>query len=601
MSDTPVATPSEGFAALGLRPELLSALSALGYEEPTPVQRAAIPALMEGRDVLGQAATGTGKTAAFALPLLHRLEPGAAGPFETSALVVCPTRELAVQVAEAVHSYGKQMGVTVLPVYGGQDMSAQLRRLRKGVDVVIATPGRALDHVRRRTLKLEKVRTVVLDEADEMLDLGFAEDLDALMSALPEERQVALFSATLAPRIAALAETHLRTPARVKIAPRATEASSLPNIRQAAYVVPRGMKEVALGRILDLESPRSAILFCRTRLEVERLAELLAGRGYDVAGLHGGLSQEQRERVLRAFKSHKLELLVATDVAARGLDVEKLSHVINFDLPTSPEVYVHRIGRTGRAGQAGVALTLLEPREQRLLKNVERVTRQPIPLAQLPTLVDVRARKRELTRAAVEQVLAAPAQWEPFQSVVDALASQSELSAVAAAALCALHAELHPGEADEPELELPPPPPPAPAPARKALFGKATFGKATSRAATDRGDGAERPDRKGPGRPAPERARAQPEGGWDRLFVGLGGRAGLRVGDLVGAIANEAGLDRTEIGAIQLGDLFSFVEVAEGRGEEVIRALSSSTLRGRKVKVERDRGNRTHATRPTRR
>jgi ATP-dependent RNA helicase DeaD len=270
-------------------------------------------------------------------------------------------------------------------------------------------------------------------------------------------------------------------------------------------------------------------------------------------------------------------------VAARGLDVEKLSHVINFDLPTSPEVYVHRIGRTGRAGQAGVALTLLEPREQRLLKNVERVTRQPIPLAQLPTLVDVRARKREVTRAAVEQVLAAAAQWEPFQPVVDALASQAELAAVAAAALAALHAQLHPGEADEPELELPAVAAPAPTATRKG------------------------PERKAEGRKAPARApredapRARREGGWDRLFVGLGARAGLRVGDLVGAIANEAGLDRTEIGAIQLGDLFSFVEVAEGRGEDVIQALSSSTLRGRKVKVERDRGFRTQAGRSSRR
>jgi len=585
MASIPDTTP-EGFAALGLRPELLTALAALGYEEPTPVQRGAIPALMDGRDVLGQAATGTGKTAAFALPLLHRLEPGAAGPFETSALVVCPTRELAMQVAEAVHSYGKPMGVTVLPVYGGQDMSAQLRRLRKGVDVVIATPGRALDHVRRRTLKLENVKTVVLDEADEMLDLGFAEDLDALMSALPEQRQVALFSATLPPRIASLAETHLRNPARVKIAPRAAESSSLPNIRQAAYVVPRGMKEVALGRILDLESPRSAILFCRTRLEVERLAEVLAGRGYAVAGLHGGLSQEQRERVLRAFKSHKLELLVATDVAARGLDVEKLSHVINFDLPTSPEVYVHRIGRTGRAGHSGVALTLLEPREQRLLKNVERVTRQPIPLAQLPTLVDVRARKRELTRSAVEQVLSSPDQWEPFQPVVDALASQAELASVAAAALAALHAQLHPGEADEPELELPAVPVPPPAAARKGTDRKGEGRKAPARA---------------PREDSPRARREVREGGWDRLFVGLGARAGLRVGDLVGAIANEAGLDRTEIGAIQLGDLFSFVEVAEGRGEEVIRALSASTLRGRKVKIERDRGFQTQSGRPSRR
>ncbi|MEN9800708.1 MAG: hypothetical protein RL653_4405 [Pseudomonadota bacterium] len=567
---TPPPAQPEAFAALGLRDELLSSLAALGYEEPTPVQAAAIPPLLEGRDVLGQAATGTGKTAAFALPLLHRLTPGAAGPFEAQALVVCPTRELAVQVAEAVHSYGKSLGVTVLPIYGGADMQGQLRRLRRGVDVVIATPGRALDHVRRRTLKLERVQTVVLDEADEMLDLGFAEDLDALLSALPEQRQTALFSATLAPRIAALAEAHLDRPVRVNIAPKAAESRTLPNIRQAAYVVPRAMKEVALGRLLDLEAPRSAILFCRTRLEVDRLTELLAGRGYDVAGLHGGLSQEQRERVLRAFKTHKLELLVATDVAARGLDVEKLSHVINYDLPTSPEVYVHRIGRTGRAGHSGVALTLLEPKEQRLLKNVERTTRQPIPLGRLPTLVDVRARKRDLTRAAVEAQLGDADSLEPWRAAVDALSATADLADVAAAALAALHGQLHPGEAEEPEVELPSFEPPAPRPQRKE--------PARTEARPRRGEA---------------KTHRVPEGGWDRIFVGLGARAGLRVGDLVGAIANEAGLDRTEIGAVQVGDLFSFVEVAAGRGDDVIGALSASTLRGRKVKIEPDRGSRT--------
>jgi ATP-dependent RNA helicase DeaD len=575
MATSTTPTQPEAFAALGLRDELLTSLAALGYEEPTPVQAAAIPPLLEGRDVLGQAATGTGKTAAFALPLLHRLTPGAAGPFEARALVVCPTRELAVQVAEAVHSYGKSLGVTVLPIYGGADMQGQLRRLRRGVDVVIATPGRALDHVRRRTLKLEHVQTVVLDEADEMLDLGFAEDLDALLSALPEGRQTALFSATLAPRIAALAEAHLDRPVRVNIAPKAAESRTLPNIRQAAYVVPRAMKEVALGRLLDLEAPRSAILFCRTRLEVDRLTELLAGRGYDVAGLHGGLSQEQRERVLRAFKTHKLELLVATDVAARGLDVEKLSHVINYDLPTSPEVYVHRIGRTGRAGHSGVALTLLEPKEQRLLKNVERTTRQPIPLGRLPTLVDVRARKRDLTRAAVEAQLGDADSLEPWRGAVDALSATADLADVAAAALAALHGQLHPGDAEEPEVELPTFEPPAPRTERKESHRKEP---ARGEAKPRRGE---------------TKTHREPEGGWDRIFIGLGARAGLRVGDLVGAIANEADLERTEIGAVQLGDLFSFVEVAAGRGDDVIRALTASTLRGRKVKVERDRGSRT--------
>jgi ATP-dependent RNA helicase DeaD len=556
----PMSAPESapGFASLGLRAELVEALTELGYEEPTPVQRQALPPLLEGRDVLGQAATGTGKTAAFALPLLHRLEPGVLGPFETSALILVPTRELAIQVAEAVHSYGRKLGISVLPVYGGQEIGQQLRRLKRGIDVVIATPGRTLDHLRRKSLKLGKVRTVVLDEADEMLDLGFAEDLEAILDELPEQRQSALFSATLSPRISAIAERLLDKPVRIRIAGEKARAGSLPRIDQIAYLVPRGMKAAALGRILDVEGPRSAIVFCRTRIEVEQLNETLTGHGYSTAALHGGMDQAQRDRTLRRFKAHQLELLVATDVAARGLDVENLSHVINFDLPTAPEAYVHRIGRTGRAGKTGRALTLLEPREQRLLRNIERLTGQPIALEQLPTLVDLRARRLELTRATVQEALARE-DLAPYRALVERLASEAELQEVAAAAIATLHEQLHPTQPGAEEEEIP----------HVAL-------KAA-------------PERKAPKPGARQRAEQRTLSRVTRLFVGIGRSSGLRPGDLVGAIANETGIDAGAIGAIQITDRHSFVEIAEEHADQVMEALRGSTLRGRKVRVDLDR------------
>ena len=367
---------SPGFAALGLDPRLVDALAALGYEEPTPVQREAIPLLLAGRDVLGQAATGTGKTAAFALPLLHLVTPDADPRERTAALILVPTRELAMQVAEAVHKYGKALGVTALPIYGGASMENQLRMLKRGVDVVVATPGRALDHIRRKTLRLDAVKIVVLDEADEMLDMGFAEDLEAILQATPEERQTALFSATLPPRIAQLAEKHLNDPVRVRIDREVVPAGSAPRVRQVAYIVGRAHKIATLGRVLDVENPTSAIVFCRTRTEVDELTESLNGRGYRAEALHGGLSQEQRDRVMKKFRANSADLLVATDVAARGLDVQHVSHVVNYDVPSAAEAYVHRIGRTGRAGREGVAITLAEPREHRLLRNIEQQTKQ---------------------------------------------------------------------------------------------------------------------------------------------------------------------------------------------------------------------------------
>ncbi|HYO55845.1 DEAD/DEAH box helicase, partial [Archangium sp.] len=396
-----MSTPSDTiptFEQLGLGPALVEALSGLGYEEPTPIQRAALPPLLAGKDLLGIAATGTGKTAAFALPLLQRITPGKREPFSTSALVLVPTRELAMQVAEAIHRYGQKLGVSVLPLYGGQPIGQQLRVLKRGVDVIVATPGRALDHLQRQSLLLDSVRTVVLDEADEMLDMGFAEDLEAILEATPEEHQTALFSATLPPRIASIAERHLHAPVHVRIAKEKVAPGTGPRVRQVAYIVPRAFKDATLGRVLDVEAPTAAIVFCRTRTEVDELTVSLNGRGWRAQALHGGMDQTQRDRVLKQFKTHAVELLIATDVAARGLDIEKLSHVVNYDVPNAPEAYVHRIGRTGRAGREGVAITLAEPREHRLLRNIEKLTGQRIEVATVPTVADLRARRLELVR-----------------------------------------------------------------------------------------------------------------------------------------------------------------------------------------------------------
>src|SRR4051812_12084719 len=390
---TPVPADADGgFAALGLDPRLVTTLTALGYEEPTPNQREAIPPLLQGRDLIGQAATGTGKTAAFTLPLLQLLaaRPDRAKP---SALVLVPTRELCMQVAEAVHRYARGLGPTVLPVYGGQSFDLQLRSLRRGVDVIVATPGRALDHVRRGTLSLAGIRVVVLDEADEMLDMGFAEDIEAILSGTPKERQTMLFSATMPPRIEAIARQHLTNPVEIRVAREKVQPGEAPKDRQVAYIVPRSYKLAALARVLDVESPAAALVFCRTRNEVDELAETLSARGYRPEALHGGMSQEQRDRVMRLFRAGTADLLVATDVAARGLDVEHLSHVVNFHVPAETEAYIHRIGRVGRAGREGVAITIAEPREHRLLQNIERATRQRIEVGRVPTVADLRARR----------------------------------------------------------------------------------------------------------------------------------------------------------------------------------------------------------------
>jgi ATP-dependent RNA helicase DeaD len=550
-------TDDPTFDDLGLRPELLGALSALGYEEPTPIQQEAIPPLVEGRDLLGQAATGTGKTAAFALPILQRLT--AHRPERPPvALVLVPTRELAVQVSEALHRYGRELGARVLPVYGGAPIVRQLRALESGVDVVVATPGRALDLLNRGSLRLNEIATVVLDEADEMLDMGFAEDLEAILDETPEERQTVLFSATMPRRLDSLARRHLRDPVRITLGRERVAPGEAPRVRQTAYVVPRAAKPAALGRILDVEAPTAAIVFCRTREEVDSLTETLNGRGYRAEALHGGMSQEQRDRVMGRLRGGTADLLVATDVAARGLDIEQLTHVVNYDVPSAPESYVHRIGRVGRAGREGVAITLAEPREHRMLKTIEKVAGATISVQQVPTVADLRARRLDLTRAALRESLIGD-DLDRFRVVVETLTDEFDLMEVALAAVKLAHEA---GGAVDDDEEIP----------------QVGFRQDKDRAPAGRGTG--RPERP---------ARRVTGGAAARLFVGAGRDAGIRPGDLVGAITGETGLTGRDIGSIEIHQRFALVEVPESAADEVVQALRATMIKGRKATVRRDR------------
>jgi ATP-dependent RNA helicase DeaD len=653
-SGADAAEASAGFAALGLDARLLAALAALGYEEPTPVQEASIPPLLAGRDLLAEAPTGTGKTAAFALPILQalagRLDAArAAGEradgrgvprdgrgSRPAALVLAPTRELAMQVAEAVHRYGRGLGARVVPVYGGQPITAQLARLARGVDVVVATPGRAVDHLDRGTLRFDEVATVVLDEADEMLDMGFAEDLDRILGALPRQRQTALFSATIGGAIAELAERHLHDPVRIRVHREEVSAGEPARVRQVAYVVRRADKLAALGRILDLEDGAATLVFARTRGEVDDLAEALSGRGRDAAALHGGLAQEQRDRIMGRFRDGALDVLVATDVAARGLDIEHVTHVVNFDVPSSPDTYLHRIGRTGRAGREGVAITLVEPREHRLLRDIEALVGAPLEVAGLPTVTDMREKRMDLLRGSLREALLAGGH-DRYRAVVEPLADEFDLVDIALAAVAQADEEAR-GAEDTTELApatLPSLPPrgsgprgagrrptvrsegaasrsfrPRPGPTARHAGEGATPRQEPARAPAGEGAAATRP-RPAAGRfTKPTGTRSARPSGWQtadgrpilrgpargalgsgvtRLFIGLGRAGGVRPGDLVGAITNEAGLRGQDIGAIQIADGFSLVEVPEAAADRVIGALRDATIRGQSVAVRRER------------
>ena len=557
--------PHPTFASLGLSAEVVRVLDQLGYEEPTPIQIHAIPLLLSGRDVLGSAATGTGKTAAFALPLVERLDAKAQG---VQGLIMAPTRELAMQVAEAVHRYGGHRRVTVLPVYGGQPIQRQLAMLKRGVQVVVGTPGRLLDHIRRGSLQLAGVRYVVLDEADEMLDMGFIEDIEAILSETPKERQTALFSATFPPRVNDLVRRHLNDPQRITIK---AEVRKTPRVRQVAYVVSRPHKLEALGRILDLESPASAIIFCRTRTEVDELTEAMASHGYSPEALHGGFVQAQRDRVMNRFREGAADLLIATDVAARGLDIPHVSHIINYDIPESPDVYVHRIGRTGRAGREGTAITLVQPREHRLLKAIEQAVKQRIEPARIPSIADVKARRIAGLTAALRETLVENA-FDAYRVAVRPLAEEYDALDIAAAA-AKLASDAAYGDEPEDTGER-----------SDISFGAEVAAAGRERGPRERPRTAARQDGSGE-RPPKRRGSAT-----TRLVITLGDQRGVRPKDIVGAIANEAGIPGDSIGAIEIGEKFSTVEVPESAAEKVIRALSRTTIKGQRVSVRRGRG-----------
>lgn len=562
-------TSMDAFLKLGLSEPLVQALADMGYEEPTPIQSEAIPHLLNGVDLIGQAATGTGKTAAFSLPMLERLK-GRGKSIRPAGLVLVPTRELAMQVAEAIHKYGKKQGIRALPIYGGQGYDPQIRGLKRGVDVVIATPGRALDHINRGTLQLEEVSIVVLDEADEMLDMGFVDDIETILAETPDERQTVLFSATLPPRIASITKKYLKNPTKIQIAKEKTTPGETPKVKQVAYIVARSQKLAALGRIIDVENPTSGIIFCRTRNEVDELTETLNARGLRTEPLHGGMSQMQRDRAIKKLKEGKSDLVIATDVAARGLDIDRLSHVINFDVPSAPESYVHRIGRVGRAGREGIAITLAEPREHRLLRNIEQITKQKINTAPVPSLADLRARRMQDTLDKMRQAVP-EGEFEPFRPLVESLSAEFDLMDIAMAALKIIHAQ-QPGAEDGPEV-----------------FGSPQGPEGRERFRSGGDD--RRPQQQGGSRgPRPQqRERPRPNGA--RIYINVGRADGARPQDILGAITGEADIPGKQIGSIEIFDRFSLVDVPKDATDHIIDCLNSAMIKGRKVRSRIDREN----------
>jgi ATP-dependent RNA helicase DeaD len=550
-----------GFARLGLGPEAMEAIGRLGYEAPTAVQERTIPILLEGRDVVAQAPTGTGKTAAYGLPIVERL---AERDHRPQALVVVPTRELAIQVADALADLGRSRRLVAFPVYGGQPYDRQLRALARGVQVVVGTPGRLLDHLARGTLVLDEVRTVVLDEADEMLDMGFVEDIERIMAALPAEHQTALFSATIPERVQRLAAQYLRAPQRVSVEAGGAVA---PLVRQVCYEVHWTAKPDALARILEWERPESAIVFVRTRHEADVVAEHVTELGYSAQAIHGDIGQAQRERVLDSFRAGRTRLLIGTDVAGRGLDIPAVSHVINYDLPPDAEVYVHRIGRTGRAGQGGTALTLVTPRERRLLPMLERGIHRRLELRRLPTDADLASRQQAAFREEVVKAVEDGGR-DAFRDLVDDLAASHDIASLAAAAF-RMAADRSPAFA---RLR-----------AASGAAGVLTIPVHRDEPAQERIPTGSR-HAAGAGQPGGHRDEVPA-----RLFLRVGRQHGVRPADLVGAIANEAGLASRAIGEITLFDTFSFVDVPEAAADRVEAALNNTSIRGRAPRATRAR------------
>jgi ATP-dependent RNA helicase DeaD len=572
------ATPS--FADLALSPPLMQALADVGYESPSPIQSATIPPLMQGRDVLGQAQTGTGKTAAFALPILSRLDPAKAKP---QALVLAPTRELAIQVAEAFQRYATHLpGFHVLPIYGGQSYGPQLAALRRGVHVVVGTPGRIIDHLDRGSLDLSELSCLVLDEADEMLRMGFIDDVEAVLKKTPPERQVALFSATMPPAIRRIAQTYLREPVEIAIK---SKTSTAANIRQRYWLVGGLHKLDALTRILEAEPFDAMIVFTRTKIATEELAGKLAARGFSAAAINGDIQQQQRERTIARLRDGQLDILVATDVAARGLDVDRISHVLNYDIPYDTESYVHRIGRTGRAGRSGEAILFVAPRERGMLRTIERATRQPIEPMALPSVELVNDQRVARFLARISEALAREDDLELYRELVSRFEAEHNVPAVEiAAALARLL------QGDAPLLLEPPPPAP---PVREERFGRE---RETRPARDDSAPRGPRPPRDDSAPRAPRddsapRVRKGPPGerpaeaGMQRYRIEVGHQHGVKPGNIVGAIANEAGIESRYIGRIDIHDGHSVLDLPEGMPDELQAHLAKVRVAGQALRI----------------
>jgi ATP-dependent RNA helicase DeaD len=567
------------FRDLALSEPLIKVLADLGYETPSPIQAATIPHLLGGRDVLGQAQTGTGKTAAFALPILSQIDLSQTKP---QALVLAPTRELGIQVAEAFQRYATHMpGFHVLPIYGGQSYGPQLQALRRGVHVVVGTPGRIIDHLEKGSLDLSLLKNLVLDEADEMLRMGFIDDVEAILKKMPAVRQTALFSATMPHAIRRIAQTYLKDPVEVTIEAKTRTAD---NIRQRSWEVSGMHKLDALTRILEAEPFDAMIVFARTKIATDELAEKLQARGFSAAAINGDVVQAQRERTIQQLKDGKIDILVATDVAARGLDVERISHVLNYDVPHDTESYVHRIGRTGRAGRSGEAILFIAPRERNLLRAIERATRQPITPMTLPTVADVNDVRKAKFKQQITDTLAAGELTE-FRKLIEDYEREMNVPAIEVATALAKMAR-----GDVPLLMEPPK-----FEAKKRAFDRdveaATdkFARPSRFDKPERGERparAERPER--PAFPKKQREPRTPDAGKSTFRIEVGYDHGVKPGNIVGAIANEAGLDAKHIGRIEIFEDHTLLDLPDGMPPEIMTHLKTVWCAGQQLRITRD-------------
>jgi ATP-dependent RNA helicase DeaD len=560
------------FADLGLRPEILETLAALGYEAPTPIQQRTIPLMLAARDLIGQAQTGTGKTAAFALPILEKIDPKKR---ETQALVLTPTRELAMQVADAIHSYSAKLGqVNVLPVYGGAPIFPQLKRLERGAHVVVGTPGRLIDHLDRGSLDLSKLRVIVLDEADEMLKMGFVEEVERILGSAPAERQIALFSATMPDEVLRIARRHLRDPERVEIERPTVTA---PDIEQRFLNVSEGQKLEVLTQILELQPAEAVLIFRRTKNGSAELAEKLEGRGFAAVAMHGDMSQPLRESVIRRLRAGQVEIVVATDVAARGLDVEQIEHVINYDVPYDVEAYVHRIGRTGRAGRSGLATLFITPRERGMMRAIERYTGMQIKPMKMPTRADIAAKRISVFKENIRKTIG-EGDLDMYLKLVEELVEEGpfDIADIAAAAARIANGSRALAMAREEESREAEPPP------QSTTSASATAAAPRERPQRDDGDAA----------------------GTDktvRLAMSVGRNDGIRPADVVGSIANEADIPGRDIGPIDIQDDVTYVGVPERYVETVIAKVGKKRFRGRAVNLRVARPDEGTERRPPKR